>query len=74
MAAVTVPARGKALVPTGLSVAIPEGTYARIGMLCFFFLVFCCFFSIFLEIGPLVFSFFFFFPHIVFFVFLFSFS
>jgi dUTP pyrophosphatase len=25
-----VPARGKALVKTGLSVAIPEGTYARI--------------------------------------------
>ncbi|KAH7848648.1 hypothetical protein Vadar_005639 [Vaccinium darrowii] len=27
---VTVPARGKALVPTDLSIAIPEGTYARI--------------------------------------------
>ncbi|XP_030447101.1 deoxyuridine 5'-triphosphate nucleotidohydrolase [Syzygium oleosum] len=26
----TVPARGKALVPTDLSIAIPEGTYARI--------------------------------------------
>jgi len=26
-----VPARGKALVPTDLSVAIPHGTYARIG-------------------------------------------
>uniref|UniRef100_A0A0A9DLL3 dUTP diphosphatase n=1 Tax=Arundo donax TaxID=35708 RepID=A0A0A9DLL3_ARUDO len=26
-----VPARGKALVPTDLSIAIPEGTYARIG-------------------------------------------
>ncbi|XP_042006610.1 deoxyuridine 5'-triphosphate nucleotidohydrolase-like [Salvia splendens] len=25
-----VPARGKALVPTDLSVAVPEGTYARI--------------------------------------------
>ena len=31
-----VPARGKALVPTDLSIAIPEGTYARIGN-CFFF-------------------------------------
>ena len=28
-----VPARGKALVPTDLSIAIPEGTYARIGKL-----------------------------------------
>lgn len=28
---VKVPARGKAFVPTGLSIAIPEGTYARIG-------------------------------------------
>ncbi|KAJ8622850.1 hypothetical protein MRB53_031379 [Persea americana] len=28
--AVTVPARGKALVPTDLSIGIPEGTYARI--------------------------------------------
>ncbi|KAF7140589.1 hypothetical protein RHSIM_Rhsim06G0034500 [Rhododendron simsii] len=27
---VTVPARGKALAPTDLSIAIPEGTYARI--------------------------------------------
>ncbi|KAF3333743.1 deoxyuridine 5'-triphosphate nucleotidohydrolase [Carex littledalei] len=27
-----VPARGKALVPTDLSISIPEGTYARIGM------------------------------------------
>ncbi|XP_008220787.1 PREDICTED: deoxyuridine 5'-triphosphate nucleotidohydrolase [Prunus mume] len=26
----TVPARGKALVPTDLSIAVPEGTYARI--------------------------------------------
>lgn len=26
-----VPARGKALVPTDLSIAIPEGTYARVG-------------------------------------------
>ena len=26
-----VPARGKALVPTDLSIAVPEGTYARIG-------------------------------------------
>jgi len=26
-----VPARGKALIPTDLSFAIPEGTYARIG-------------------------------------------
>ncbi|GMN35500.1 hypothetical protein TIFTF001_005344 [Ficus carica] len=25
-----VPARGKALVPTDLSIAVPEGTYARI--------------------------------------------
>ena len=30
-----VPARGKALVPTDLSIGIPEGTYARIGMLIF---------------------------------------
>ncbi|KAJ6687262.1 DEOXYURIDINE 5'-TRIPHOSPHATE NUCLEOTIDOHYDROLASE [Salix purpurea] len=29
--AAKVPARGKALVPTDLSIAIPEGTYARIG-------------------------------------------
>ena len=29
-AAVTVPARGKALVPTDLSVAVPAGTYGRI--------------------------------------------
>ncbi|KAJ6687263.1 DEOXYURIDINE 5'-TRIPHOSPHATE NUCLEOTIDOHYDROLASE-LIKE [Salix purpurea] len=28
--AAKVPARGKALVPTDLSIAIPEGTYARI--------------------------------------------
>jgi hypothetical protein len=28
---IVVPARGKALVPTDLSVAIPHGTYARIG-------------------------------------------
>ncbi|XP_024441586.1 deoxyuridine 5'-triphosphate nucleotidohydrolase-like [Populus trichocarpa] len=27
-----VPARGKALIPTDLSFAIPEGTYARIGL------------------------------------------
>lgn len=27
-----VPARGKALVPTDLSIAVPEGTYARIGI------------------------------------------
>lgn len=26
-----VPARGKALVPTDLSIAVPEGTYARVG-------------------------------------------
>lgn len=26
-----VPARGKALVPTDLSIAVPQGTYARIG-------------------------------------------
>jgi hypothetical protein len=32
-AEVTVPARGKALVPTDLSIAIPEGTYARVGKL-----------------------------------------
>ncbi|GKE29336.1 deoxyuridine 5'-triphosphate nucleotidohydrolase [Tanacetum coccineum] len=35
-----VPARGKALVATDLSIAVPQGTYARIGMdsflLCFF--------------------------------------
>jgi hypothetical protein len=30
---VTVPARGKALVATDLSIAIPEGTYARVGKL-----------------------------------------
>ncbi|KAH7566424.1 hypothetical protein ACOSP7_022897 [Xanthoceras sorbifolium] len=29
-AEITVPARGKALVPTDLSIGIPEGTYARI--------------------------------------------
>jgi dUTPase len=28
-----VPARGKALIPTDLSISIPEGTYARIGIL-----------------------------------------
>lgn len=28
-----VPARGKALVATDLSIAVPEGTYARIGKL-----------------------------------------
>jgi dUTP pyrophosphatase len=28
---IKVPARGKALVPTDLSIAIPEGTYARVG-------------------------------------------
>jgi dUTP pyrophosphatase len=26
-----VPARGKALIPTDLSIAVPEGTYARVG-------------------------------------------
>lgn len=26
-----VPARSKALIPTDLSIAVPEGTYARIG-------------------------------------------
>lgn len=38
-----VPARGKALVQTDLSIGIPEGTYARIGMpivLCL--LLSCC--------------------------------
>lgn len=30
-----VPARGKALIPTDLSIVIPEGTYARIGILPF---------------------------------------
>ncbi|KAL0914510.1 hypothetical protein M5K25_014859 [Dendrobium thyrsiflorum] len=30
-AEVKVPARGKALIPTDLSIAIPEDTYARIG-------------------------------------------
>ena len=30
-AEMVVPARGKALVPTDLSIAIPEGTYARVG-------------------------------------------
>jgi dUTP pyrophosphatase len=41
-----VPARGKALVPTDLSIAIPEGTYARIGesSLILFLLVFFFFF------------------------------
>ncbi|XP_004500414.1 deoxyuridine 5'-triphosphate nucleotidohydrolase-like [Cicer arietinum] len=29
-AATQVPARGKALIPTDLSIAVPEGTYARI--------------------------------------------
>ena len=33
-----VPARGKALVPTDLSIGIPEGTYARIGMFIFLLL------------------------------------
>ena len=33
---VKVPARGKALVPTDLSIAVPEGTYARIGNMIFF--------------------------------------
>ncbi|KAM7522963.1 hypothetical protein LguiA_012865 [Lonicera macranthoides] len=28
-----VPARGKALIPTDLSIAVPEGTYARIGVI-----------------------------------------
>jgi len=28
---IEVPARGKSLIPTDLSFAIPEGTYARIG-------------------------------------------
>lgn len=27
-----VPARGKALIPTDLSIAVPEGAYARIGI------------------------------------------
>ncbi|KAB5569881.1 hypothetical protein DKX38_003674 [Salix brachista] len=31
VSAAKVPARGKALIPTDLSIAIPEGTYARIG-------------------------------------------
>jgi dUTP pyrophosphatase len=26
-----VPARGKALIPTDLSIAVPQGTYARVG-------------------------------------------
>lgn len=30
-AEMVVPARGKALVPTDLSIAIPHGTYARVG-------------------------------------------
>lgn len=30
-AEVVVPASGKAMVPTDLSIAIPEGTYARVG-------------------------------------------
>nr|GME21231.1 deoxyuridine 5'-triphosphate nucleotidohydrolase [Ipomoea batatas] len=30
-AEIKVPARGKALIPTDLSIAVPEGTYARIG-------------------------------------------
>lgn len=33
-----VPARGKALVPTDLSIAVPEGTYARIGIFLFIFI------------------------------------
>lgn len=32
-----VPARGKALVPTDLSIAVPQGTYARIGIFFLFF-------------------------------------
>lgn len=27
----SVPARGKALIPTDLAIAVPEGTYGRIG-------------------------------------------
>ena len=30
-AEIKVPARGKALIPTDLSIAVPEGTYARVG-------------------------------------------
>lgn len=33
-----VPAKGKALVPTDLTIAVPQGTYARIGnYFCYFF-------------------------------------
>ena len=32
-----VPARGKAMIPTDLSISIPEGTYARMGNLKFLF-------------------------------------
>ena len=31
VSAAKLPARGKAIIPTDLSIAIPEGTYARIG-------------------------------------------
>ncbi|KAK4387524.1 Deoxyuridine 5'-triphosphate nucleotidohydrolase [Sesamum angolense] len=34
-----VPARGKALIPTDLSIAVPEGTYARIGNFLPFFVI-----------------------------------
>lgn len=31
-----VPSKGKALVKTGIAIACPEGTYARIGRICFY--------------------------------------
>jgi len=37
-----VPARAKALVPTNLSIAIPEGTYALVGNLSLSFVLFKC--------------------------------
>lgn len=48
---IKVPARGKALVPTDLSIAVPEGTYARIGKTSF---------SLSLSVGVLIFYFLFF--------------
>ena len=39
---VTVPAQGKAIAPTDIAIAVPEGTYGRVGKCsceCF-----CCYF------------------------------
>lgn len=44
-----VPARGKALIPTDLSIAIPEGTYARIGN-------FLLYFYIWFTLNPLIYT------------------